>query len=153
MVLLLFFDNVVSFDRVEGRIWNNFLRRTIFDIRKCVFRGENDEDRLPRITANVHALRPNAEIIRSWETDVLLLHETKLAPHAIGEVRSIVKQTGWHLIHGKPCDTQGPRANTKRTHAATEATSGGVGILTRTPNMPTTSIADEVEPILFDSGR
>ena len=105
------------------------------------------------VSANVHAMRPRAEIIKSWDADIIAVQETKLAPHAIGEVSKIIKDDDWIISHGKPCQQQGPRKNTSRTHAATEATSGGVAILTKTPKRPIIKDLAKEEPILHDSGR
>ena len=130
-------------------------------------KGGEEKDEMPRgthkplserkilsiISANIHALRPRAEVIKGWDSDILLLQETKLAPHAIGEVASIVSENGWNLIHGKPCATQNPRRNTMRTHAATEATSGGVAIMSSLPKKPITLQPSEDEAILRDTGR
>ena len=114
---------------------------------------EEDKRPLSIITANVHALRPRAENTTTWDTDVLLVQETKLAPHAVGEVTRIIKEDGWDMVHGKPCKTQNPRSNTNRTHAATEATSGGVAILTRMPKKPLVPNYEIYSPILHDTGR
>ena len=66
--------------------------------------SSNSKRLLSIITANVHALRPRAEIVKTWQTDILIVQETKLAPHAIGEVCRIVKDHGWTLTHGKPSE-------------------------------------------------
>ena len=88
--------------------------------------AEEKKKKIRLISANVHALRPRAEILKSWEADIIVAQETKLAPHAIGDVARIIKDNGWSISHGRPCSHQGPRKNTTRTHAATEATSGGL---------------------------
>ena len=94
----------------------------------------NDADqRITVILANVHSLRPRAEVVASWEADITVLQETKLAPHAIGQSAAAMKPQGWSIKHGKPCQHQAKRKNVVVTNAANEANSGGVAVLTKQP--------------------
>ena len=86
------------------------------------------------ISANVHSMRPRAEIIATWDADIILVQETKLAPHAISQTAATLKDYNWKLKHGKPCSPQTQRREDAVTHAANEANSGGVAILAKQPN-------------------
>ena len=79
----------------------------------------------------MHSLRPRAEIVAAWKADVVAVQETKLEPHAIAEASSILKGRCYKMAHGAPCQPQQYRKDAKVTHAANEANSGGVAILTR----------------------
>ena len=46
--------------------------------------AEEKRKNIRLISANVHAMRPRAEILKSWDADIIVAQETKLAPHAIG---------------------------------------------------------------------
>ena len=92
------------------------------------------------ISANIHPLRPRADIIAEWEADIMLLQEQKLAPHAIVEVASTLKQYGWTVKHGKPCQGQKRRKDVVTTYAAYEANSGAVAAMAKMPNNCSTTI-------------
>ena len=66
-----------------------------------------------------------------WEADVIALQETKLAPHAIAETATTLKEGGYHMAHGRPCLPQEHRKNVVTTQAASEANSGGVAIVAK----------------------
>jgi len=55
------------------------------------------------ISANIHSLRPRAEIVAAWQTDVAVIQETKLAPHAIAETATVVRDSSYRMAHGLPC--------------------------------------------------
>ncbi len=55
------------------------------------------------VTANVHALAPRIEEVADWDSDIIIMQETKLAAHAIKDVSGVARDKGWKLIHGKPC--------------------------------------------------
>ena len=44
------------------------------------------------ISANIHSMRPRAEVIATWDADIIPLQETKLAPHAIAQTAIRLKQ-------------------------------------------------------------
>ncbi len=81
------------------------------------------------ISANVHALAPRAEVLAQWDADIVVVQETKLAAHAIRDVRTVLKGSGWDFFHGKPCSPPRARGGEGRTSAATEANSGGVAVM------------------------
>ena len=67
----------------------------------------NDEKKantLVIISANVHSLRPRSELITMWGADVVAMQETKLAPHAIAEAATILRETDGRLPTGNLAD-------------------------------------------------
>ena len=62
---------------------------------------------------------------------MVVLQETKLAPHAIAETSTCLRGKQYKMTHGLPCQPQRYRKNTVTTHAANEANSGGVAITTK----------------------
>ena len=94
---------------------------------------EREPMTLSIISGNIHFLRPRVDVIAEWDADIILLQETKLAPHATSQAAAILKDKQWKIPHGKPCAPQTKRKNTQRTQAANEANSGGVAILTKQP--------------------
>ena len=88
-----------------------------------------------------------------WGADVIALQETKLAPHAIAETATILRENRWKLSHGKPCRPQEMRKGTQVTHAANEANTGGVAIAAKGNLKLITEGVAEQEPELYDSGR
>ena len=103
--------------------------------RKYSEEQERAEERIRVISGNIHSMRPRAEVIATWEADIIALQETKLAPHAISQTAAVVSSEGWQLKHGKPC--QAPQrkkaANNQATVAANEANSSGVAVMARQP--------------------
>ena len=93
--------------------------------------GEEKRKPISVISANVHSLRPRAETVAAWKADIVAVQETNLAPHAIPETSTILKGRCYRLAHGAPCQTQQYRKDAKVTHAANEANSGGVAIITQ----------------------
>ena len=92
--------------------------------------GKEKRKPISVISANVHSLRPRAEIVAAWKADIVALQETKLAPHAIAETLTLLKERCYKMAHGAPCQPQQYRKNAKITHAANEANSSGVAVLT-----------------------
>ncbi len=112
------------------------------------------EDRLFGVlTANVHALGPRTEVVAQWDSDIVLMQETKLAPHAIRDATTIMKNHGWTFLHGRPCRPPKVRKGAGRTAAPTEATSGGVAAMVKKPSMPIDPLRCGTDRILYDSGR
>ena len=60
--------------------------------------GQSSEDKLKIISANIHSLRPRANVIPTWEADVIALQETKLAPHAIAETSAVLNRNGYSIL-------------------------------------------------------
>ena len=81
------------------------------------------------------------------------MQETKLAPHAIAEAATILRENRWKIAHGKPCRPQETRKGALVTQAANEANSGGVAIAARGNRKLTTEGIAEQEPEPYDSGR
>ena len=82
---------------------------------------EREPNTLSIISGNIHSLRPRVDVIAEWDADIILLQETKLAPHAISQIAAILKDKQWKILHGKPCAQQTKRKNTQRTQVANEA--------------------------------
>ena len=88
-----------------------------------------------------------------WGADVVVMQETKLAFHAIAEASTILRDSRWKLVHGKPCRPQEARKGALVTQAANEANSGGVAIASRGNLKLITEGVGEQNPELYDSGR
>ena len=112
-----------------------------------------DGEGISIISANIHSLRPRADIVAGWDADIILVQETKLAPHAIAQTAASLKSHHWQILHGKPCAPQVQRKNAKRTLAANEANSGGVAILAKKPMRLVNENQVSLDPILHDTGR
>ncbi len=105
------------------------------------------------LTANVHSLGPRTEVVAQWDSDIVLMQETKLAPHAIRDATTIMKNHGWTFLHGRPCRPPKVRKDAGRTAAPTEATSGGVAAMVKRPSRPIDPQKCDTDRILYDSGR
>ena len=112
-----------------------------------------ESEEISIISANIHSLRPRAAIIAGWDADVILVQETKSAPHAIAQIAATLKGRHWQILHGKPCAPQAYRKNAKHTQAASEANSGGVAIFPKKPMRLVNEDQASLDPILHDTGR
>ena len=115
--------------------------------------GQSSEGKLTIISANIHSLRPRANVIPTWEADVIALQETKLAPHAIAETSAVLNRNGYSMVHGHPCQPQAYRKNAVVTQAANEVNSGGVAIVAKHGLKTTTREVSEQETELYDIAR
>ena len=128
--------------RAGGHMWNMFWEREeilrlprddeeVVTLEQQATDGKEKWKPISVISANVHSLRPRAEIVAAWKADIVAVQETKLAPHAIAETSTILSGRCYRLAHGAPCQPQQYRKDAKVTHAANEANSGGVAIITQ----------------------
>ena len=115
--------------------------------------SEDKKGKLTNISANIHSLRPRANVIPTWEADVVALHETKLAPHAIAEASAVLRQNGYAMVHGLLCQPQTYRKDVVTTQAANEANSGGVAIVAKRGLKTITRSVQEQELELYDISR
>ncbi len=103
-------------------------------------------------TVNIAAARPKIELIAKWDSDVILLQETKMSSTAIAEGRDKLNSKGWTLKHGTPCKVI--KRTTKRTAAAaTEAARGGVAAVLRNPRTPVPTPTTKLMTELRATGR
>ncbi len=84
------------------------------------------------------ALRTKADVVASWDADVVLMQETKLTPVALDEVRTIFHAKGKTLHHGRPCKIT--QRKTKKVASASKGTAKG-GVATAVTR-PRTKIKD-----------
>ena len=77
----------------------------------------------------------------------------EIGSDAIVEVACTLKQYGWSMKHGKPCQGQRRRKNAITTHAANDANSGGVATIAKMPNKMLNVDLQKDLPELYDSGR
>ena len=83
------------------------------------------------ILANIHSLRANARIVAALQADVAVIQETMLAPRAIAETSTVLRERSHKMTHGLPCQPQLYRQNVVVTHVANEADSGGAATVTK----------------------
>ena len=152
-------EDVRSWNLLAGDGRNKFLHKggTEPPEEKPKKKTEADNQQQPSqtitiISANVHSMRPRAEIIATWDADIILVQEAKLAPHAISQTAGTLKDYNWKLKHGKPCSAQTQRREDAVTHAANEANSGGVAILAKQPNY-FLKCENKEDDTIHDTGR
>ncbi len=108
------------------------------------------------ISGNVHALGPRIGEVAQWEADILMLQETKLAPHAIKDATEVSRAAGWKFLHGRPCKVVTRKASSGRApmvFAATSATSGGGATIMKRPRQNLDHRLTDKETELRDTGR
>ncbi len=108
------------------------------------------------VSANVQALAPKVEEVALWDADLILLQETKLAPHAVKDAPGVARGHGWTLVHGLPCkpaDKAGGNKKAARTKASVEANSGGVAAMLKKPRRPIMHQMDDEAAALHATAR
>ena len=141
--------------------WNNLLDTLLHTLEQheetqrqrhqtnAIESSEDKKGKLTIISANIHSLRPRANVIPTWEADVVALQETKL----IAETSAVLRQNGFAVVHGRPCQPQTYRNDVVTTQAANEANSGGVAIVTKQGLKTITRSVQEQELELYDTSR
>ena len=93
-------------DQARNLLWNREKNhKDTFEQCENGSKGSEEVEKsrgLRIISANIHSLRPRVEIVVAWQADVAVIQETKLAPHAIAETATVLRDSSYRMTHGLP---------------------------------------------------